>query len=135
MIRRNGCTIMPWPIRAAFSFIAAFATIAADQSGVATPDSWPMFRGSPGLTGTSPARLPNSPKLLWTYKTGGPVKSSPAIVNGKLYVGSDDKSLHCVDLKKGQKLWTFPTEAEIESSPLVLDGIVYFGSTDGGLYA
>ena len=94
-----------------------------------------MFRGNPGLTGVSPAKLPASPKLLWTYKTGGPVKSSPAIVNGKLYVGSDDKLLHCVDIKKGQKLWTFPTEEEIESSPLVLDGIVYFGSTDAGLYA
>src|SRR5438067_10449477 len=104
-----------WPVWAALVILSGGTAAAATQSGTATPESWPMFRGNPGLTGTSPAKLPNSPKLLWTYKTGGPVKSSPAIVNGKLYVGSDDKQLHCVDLKKGQKLWTFPAEGEIES--------------------
>ncbi len=94
-----------------------------------------MFRGNPGLTGLSPAKLPTKPKLLWTYKTGGPVKSSPAIVNGRVYIGSDDKQLHCLSADKGQKLWTFSTEGEIESSPLVLDGLAYFGSTDASLYA
>src|SRR5436190_18070299 len=92
---------------AASAVLLLFPVSAATPSGSATPDSWPMFRGSPGLTGVSPAKLPVSPKLLWTYKTGGPVKSSPSIVNGKLYIGSDDKHLHCVDVKKGQKLWTF----------------------------
>src|SRR5262245_29927894 len=121
-----------WAVWAGCAACSLISLSAATPSGSATPESWPMFRGSPGLTGTSPARLPISPKLLWTYKTGGPVKSSPAIVGSKLYVGSDDKLLHCVDLKKGQRLWTFPTEGEIESSPLVLDGVVYFGSTDAG---
>jgi eukaryotic-like serine/threonine-protein kinase len=116
---------------------------------VATAESWPMFRGNPGLTGISPAKLPNTLSLLWSYKTGGPVKSSAAIVGGKVFVGSDDKKLHCIDLKSGQGIWTVATEGEIESSPLVLDGMVfktsaegrysgamvYVGSADGGLYA
>jgi outer membrane protein assembly factor BamB len=117
--------VWPVPLRAA----------SQPSSGVATADSWPMFRGNPGLTGISPAKLPNSLSLLWTYKTGGPVKSSAAIVNGKVFIGSDDKSLHCIDLKSGQKVWVFPTEGEIESSPLVLGQVVYVGSADGGLYA
>src|SRR6185436_6486175 len=102
---------------------------------VATADSWPMFRGQPGLTGISPAKLPDSLRLLWTYKVGSPVKSSPAVVAGKVFIGSDDKQLHCIDLKSGKKVWAFPTQAEIESSPLVLDNVVYFGSADGILYA
>ncbi|HVK59817.1 MAG TPA: PQQ-binding-like beta-propeller repeat protein, partial [Candidatus Kapabacteria bacterium] len=87
--------------------------------------------------------------LLWTYKTGGPVKSSAAIFDGKVYIGSDDKQVHCIDLKTGQAVWTFSTQGEIESSPLVLDGlvfkttaegrrygpVVYVGSSDGHLYA
>src|SRR5690348_11769343 len=115
-----------WALWAGCAAFSLSSISAATSSGSATAESWPMFRGNPGLTGTSPAKLPASPKLLWTYKTGGPVKSSPAIVNGKLYIGSDDKLLHCVDLKKGQKLWTFATEGEVESSPLVLDGLAYF---------
>jgi outer membrane protein assembly factor BamB len=116
--------------------------------GVATAQSWPMFRGNPGLTGISPAQLPNSLSLLWTYKTGGPVKSSAAIAHGKAFIGSDDKQVHCIDLKSGKTVWTFTTQGEIESSPLVLDGlnsnsdakqgqgsIVYVGSSDGHLYA
>src|SRR4051812_22700020 len=53
---------------------------ASAPGAVAKPDSWPMFRGQPGLTGISPAALPNSLSLLWTYKSGGPIKSSPAVV-------------------------------------------------------
>jgi outer membrane protein assembly factor BamB len=117
--------------------------------GRATAESWPMFRGGPGLTGISPANLPNTLSLLWTYKTGGPVKSSPAISGGKVFIGSDDKALHCIDLKSGTQVWKVVTEGEIESSPLVLDGmvyapaadgqkygaVVYVGSADGALYA
>lgn len=32
---------------------------------------WPMFRGSPALTGVAPGALPAQPKLLWTFKTQG----------------------------------------------------------------
>lgn len=114
--------------------LSAFASTESAKA-VATAESWPMFRGNPGLTGISPAKLGNSLTLLWTYKTDGPVKSSAAIVGGKVFVGSLDKKLHCINLNSGEKIWTAPTEGEIESSPLALDGLVYVGSADGGLYA
>lgn len=126
-------------ILAAICVVSAPGTLltAAEPAkiGVATPDAWPMFRGNPGLTGVSPATLPNTLSLLWTYKTAAPVKSSPAIAQGRVFVGSDDKSLHAIDLKTGKKVWSFATEGEIESSPLVLNHLVYVGSSDGGLYA
>jgi eukaryotic-like serine/threonine-protein kinase len=108
---------------------------APKNSTLTTAESWPMFRGNPGLTGVSPAGLSNSLSLLWTYKAGGPVKSSAAIVGGKVFIGSDDQHLHCIDLKTGRKIWTLATEGPIESSPLVLDQLVYVGSSDGSLYA
>ena len=129
-------------------FVATGAEAPTNQIAAATAQSWPMFRGNPGLTGISPAKLPKSLSLLWTYKTGGPVKSSAAIAHGKAFIGSDDKQVHCIDLKTGKAIWTFTTQGEIESSPLVLDGlasndpakkiqgsIVYVGSSDGHLYA
>lgn len=124
-----------WSAMALSTFSAPAGANSSQAGGVATPENWPMFRGNPGLTGISPATLPNSLSLLWSYKTAGPVKSSAAIVDGKVFVGSDDKSLHCIDLKSGQRAWVFPTEGEVESSPLVFGNRVYFGSSDGRLYA
>lgn len=114
---------------------ALFVSTLHAAEGRATATSWPMFRGEPGLIGVSPATIPDQPALLWTYKTGGPVKSSAAIVNGKVYIGSDDKLVHCIDAASGEKVWTFATEGEIEASPLVLDGRVFVGSSDGIFYA
>src|SRR5437868_9412871 len=53
-------------------------------------DQWPMFRGSPGLAGISGETLPAKLNLLWTFKTGGPVKSSPAISQARVFIGSGD---------------------------------------------
>jgi eukaryotic-like serine/threonine-protein kinase len=129
--------LMDWKQTIRATLLAGAVLLSANgfSAAQATKDSWPMFRGNPGLTGISPAKLPDKPTLAWTYKTGAPVKSSPAIVGGKVYIGSNDKLLHCIDLATGKKLWTFATEGEIESSPLVLNGKVYFGSADGSLYA
>jgi outer membrane protein assembly factor BamB len=33
-------------------------------------------------------------KILKTLSTAGPILSSPAVINGTLYVGSFDKKLH-----------------------------------------
>ena len=54
-----------------------------------------MFRGGPALTGIAGGSLPEHLQLLWTFKTGGPVKSSPAIVGGRVFIGSDDGNLYC----------------------------------------
>jgi hypothetical protein len=36
--------------------------------------------------------------FLWRAETGLPVESSPAVANGVVYVGSDDKSVHAVSV-------------------------------------
>lgn len=94
-----------------------------------------MFRGNPGLTGVSEAALPSRLKLAWSFKTQGPVKSSAAIGNGRVFIGSNDGHLYAFDLKSGSNLWRFKTEGPVESSPLLLDNAVYVGSSDGALYA
>ena len=96
---------------------------------------WPIFRGDPGLTGLAAGELPDAIKLYWRARTGAAVKSSAAIVAGKVFVGSDDGHVDCLDLLSGRKLWSFKTGEEVEASPTVLDGVVYVGSADGWLYA
>mgnify|MGYP000719453411 CR=1 FL=1 len=100
-----------------------------------TAADWPGFRGSPALLGLAAGTLPDKPALLWSFKTGGPVKSSAAVTADKVFVGSDDGHLYALDLANGRKLWAFKTGGPIESSPLVLDGRVFFGSSDAHVYA
>jgi len=94
-----------------------------------------MARGSQSLAGVSNSRLPEKLSLLWTFKTEGPVKSSPAIVDGRVYFGSNDGNVYAVHLETGKKIWAYQTGDPVEAAPLVLDQKVFIGSTDGYLYA
>ncbi len=104
--------------------------------GAAAPSiDWPMFRGGPALVGIAGGSLPDHLALLWTFKTGGPVKSSAAIVQDRVFIGSDDGNLYALTLADGKKVWAFKAGDAVESSPLVLGGKVFVGASDGVLYA
>jgi outer membrane protein assembly factor BamB len=65
---------------------------------------------------------------LWRFKTGGGMASSPLLVDGVLYFGSEDEHLYAVDSQTGQELWRFKSEGIIFSSPALAGGLIYFGS-------
>ncbi len=68
--------------------------------------------------------------LRWRFPTGDDVASSPAVVDGVVYIGG-----HAFDAQTGERLWWFREDYIDQSSPAVVDGIVYFGSYDGKLFA
>src|SRR5438874_809873 len=72
--------------------------------------------------------------LDWSYQTGLQVGSSPSVVNGVSYFGSNDGKLYALVAAKGSLLWSFPTGGVIFSSPAVVNGVVYFGSADKHVY-
>src|SRR5258708_24695244 len=96
---------------------------------------WPMFRRGPALTGIAVGALPQKLSLLWSFKTGQAVRSSAAVVAGRVYIGSNDGNLYSLGLADGKQVWAAKTGGAVESSPLALDGKVYAGSGDGFLYA
>ncbi len=53
--------------------------------------------------------------------------SSPAVVNGVVYVGSDDNNTYALNATTGAKLWNYTTGSEVYSSPAVTHGTVYVG--------
>ncbi|MFF9403827.1 PQQ-binding-like beta-propeller repeat protein, partial [Streptomyces sp. NPDC014744] len=71
----------------------------------------------------------------WAYATDGKVQSSPAVVDGVVYIGSDDHHLYALDAATGNKKWAYATDGKVQSSPAVVDGVVYIGSDDHHLYA
>ena len=99
------------------------------------PMSWPMFHRDPAHTGYTPTNGPLTNHTLWTYQTGGHVYSSPCVVNGILYVGSNDNNVYALDAASGTKIWNYTTGDRVDSSPCVVDGVVYVGSYDSNVYA
>ena len=63
------------------------------------------------------------------------VESSPAVVNGVVYVGSGDGNVYALNAASGVQLWNYTTGGEVDSSPAVVNGVVYVGSGDGNVYA
>ncbi|MEZ6016291.1 MAG: PQQ-binding-like beta-propeller repeat protein [Planctomycetota bacterium] len=96
---------------------------------------WPIFRGDAGLSGVAATTLDAEIELHWTYAAGGPITSSPVLVDGLVYFGSDDQKLHAVEAATGAGRWTFKTEDFIEAPPFVAAGTVYVGSNDTYFYA
>src|SRR6202044_34642 len=68
-------------------------------------------------------------RVKWIVKFKTPIYSSPAVVNGMVYVGLEGGSanLYALNAKTGTKRWGYRC-GRIGSSPAVAKGIVYFGS-------
>ncbi|MCW4015767.1 MAG: PQQ-binding-like beta-propeller repeat protein [Candidatus Bathyarchaeota archaeon] len=98
-----------------------------------SPKDWTNFLGDSTHNAVGYGG-PTDPALLWEFKTNGAVISSPAIVDGKVYIGSYDKNWYCLDARTGAKIWNFTSEYRIRSSPAVANGKVYTGADDGYVY-
>jgi outer membrane protein assembly factor BamB len=105
------------------------------QVAITDQNNWPMFRGGQSLLGTATGTLPDSLQLLWKFKTGGDIKSSPVINDGLVFIGSADANVYAIDLENGHKVWEYPTGDFVEATPCVVNGCVFVGSSDNFLYA
>jgi len=73
--------------------------------------------------------------VRWTFKSGGPIVASPAVVDGVVYLASLSGYLHAIDQDTGKERWNFKSRMPIASSPAVEGGTVYFVSSTGALAA
>ncbi|PVX27880.1 MAG: hypothetical protein CW716_00015 [Candidatus Bathyarchaeum sp.] len=105
----------------------------SDDLSQITNDSWSMFRSDAVRSSIGNAG-PENLTRVWKYTTEGAVMSSPSVVDGVLYAGSQDMNVYAVDAWSGSLIWKFATGGTIESSPAVVGGKVFIGSDDGYLY-
>jgi outer membrane protein assembly factor BamB len=70
----------------------------------------------------------------WAFQTGGDTYSSAAVVAGKVYFGSNDHNIYCLDAYTGEEIWRFETGFYVHASQAVVDGKVYTGADDGFFY-
>jgi outer membrane protein assembly factor BamB len=103
--------------------------------------NWAERGFGPAHRGTNPYENTLSPLNVggidrqWSHATGDAVLSSPTVVNGVVYIGSEDGEVYALNASTGAKRWSYATGGSILSSPTVVNGVVYIGSFDANVYA
>ena len=114
-------------------FSAFSPKVSAQQS---TVDWSSQFHHDQFHTGFSTSDAPLTNKTLWIFPTENSLEYlSPAVINGVVYVGSDDDYVYALNAATGAKIWSYQTGSAVEDSPSVADGVVYIGSDDHYVYA
>ena len=114
------------------------ATLASPD---ASSNDWPMFLFNAGHTSSPDDIAPVTHDLLWRFNTmpdgadAWIIDSSPAVVGGVLYIGSDDGRFYALDSSSGNLLWNRTLGSFTVSSPAVVKGIVYVSVWEGYDYA
>jgi eukaryotic-like serine/threonine-protein kinase len=70
----------------------------------------------------------------WAFEMNGWIYGVPALSEDKLFFGSQDKHLYCLDKARKTMLWNFPTNARIEAGVAYQRGSVFCAACDGGVY-
>ena len=105
-------------------------------SAVSSPGNWPMFQRDHLHSGlvAEDFTAPQG-RVKWRFDTGGPLFSSPAVVDGVIYLTTGDRRVVALDEETGDLIWERGTTGPVNSSPAVAGGIVYYGLRDGKFYA
>ena len=82
---------------------------------------WPHDRGADS-TGSTPVALPDEPKVLWTYESGGSAfEATPVIGGGVVFAGDADGTVHAIRLEDGSLVW----KQELGDTFLLSPGAVF----------
>jgi outer membrane protein assembly factor BamB len=73
-------------------------------------------------------------RQIWSFHAGGWIYDQPVVTQQFVFVGSQDRHLHCLDRSTGKPHWKFPVHSRIEAGAAVAQGRVYFGACDGRVY-
>jgi outer membrane protein assembly factor BamB len=104
-----------------------------------------LLLGSPNDGGVT-AYDTETGRQRWKFYSEGPVRCAPACWKGRVYAGSDDGYLYCLDAESGRLVWKVrgaPAERPdrrqlgnghlvsfwpVRGGPVVANGVVYFGA-------
>ncbi len=77
------------------------------------------------------ARKTMTGTVLWEFRTGGKIFSTPAIKGARVVCPSTDSMIYCLDIHSGKPLWNYKTGKSIVASPAIHKNQVFTGSSEG----
>ena len=107
----------------------------AKASGDAIPSLAPGDWGQVGRTAEgsrfTPDAAPIPTQIKWTFPTFSPLLASPSVVDGRVYLTTDDGRLVVLDAESGNPIWEFVTGDRSSSSPAIVGDLVIFAVRPG----
>ncbi len=94
-----------------------------------------MFRYEPSHAAALAAESVELNGMAWRFPTGGEVRSTPAVAEGRAVFGSGDGFLYAVEVKTGAEQWKANLGGAVTSSPAIARGLVVVMGHDGRLHA
>ncbi|MFH0815314.1 MAG: PQQ-binding-like beta-propeller repeat protein [Methanobacteriota archaeon] len=95
-----------------------------------TVTDWPSYHGGATRQGYSPDGGPTKGTQIWSYTAGAEIRSSPSLVGNKVYFGSLDKYVYCLNASNAALIWKYNAGGVIYASPVVSDGKLFSGTYD-----
>ncbi len=105
-------------------------------SSVSAEGEWAMYQRDPEHDAFVPVDVKDfRGEVKWAFHTSAPIFTSPAYVNGVLYLAAGDRRIVALDGQTGKLLWEAPTTGPVNSSPAIAGDMLYVGLRDGRLLA
>jgi len=76
-----------------------------------------------------------SPSEGWSFRARAAITSSPRVHEGRIYFGSRDEHVYCLDARTGDQIWSHAAGSGVASSPGVGRGLVFVGTYAGNVLA
>ncbi len=71
----------------------------------------------------------------WKFQASSALESSPLVVEGKVFIGSDNGTFYALDAETGKVAWQAKLGHQVKASPSFDDGTVYVGDYEGTVWA
>lgn len=81
-----------------------------------------------------PIIRPQVDPIVWRFKAGDSIFSTPHVQGDVAYIGSADHHVYAVNLADGTKKWGFKTDGAVLAGAAVAKGVVCIGSADTTIY-
>lgn len=121
---------------------------AVDPPGVvANARDWTTYRADNSRSDSTSATVSGKARASWTWTPDPPFDYRAELVQGletqstqaicvgdRVYFGTAEGIVACLDRKSGKELWKYPTAGRIISAPTFWEGTLFVGSGDGRVY-
>ena len=96
-----------------------------DWNATTNMEAWPQIRRTSQNTGYTANAVPAPKKILWTFETSKPLLASPAVVDNRVYLSTEDGRTVALDRFTGAMVWEHKTGFPSSSTPAVAADLVF----------
>lgn len=110
------------------------STTGPPTTAASTRLNWPTARGDAQSTGYAAQTLPEKLQVIWEYKAGEAIETTPAVVGKRVFVSDVMGKVYAIDRDSGKEIWKVDFDTGFLASPSVKADELLIGDIDGNLY-